>query len=183
MLIAADLAPMIRILVFNPSQEVLPDDVLINIIQTWIDILGNDDSNKCAVLWNSLISVLEYLWNTDLLNHQTQTGGALSRKERVGEVQVEVVFSNGQTEYKSPWENIYNGYINGDMMIPGCASGRGVTSKVLIGGVSATEIERVNSNPDSVNGLGGVASVDRKTRNINYLGNCGPIGYYRRDKN
>ncbi len=182
MLIATDLAPMIRILVFNPSQEVLPDEIVISIIQTWIDIIGNDDSNKCAVLWNSLISILEYLWNTDLLNNNSQSGGALSRREKVGEVEVQVVFSNGQTEYQSPWENIYNGYINGDMMIPGCAYGRGVTSKVLVGGVSATEIARVNNDPDSVNGLGEVASVDRKTRNINYLRNCGPLGYYRRDR-
>lgn len=182
MLIASELAPMIRILVFNPSQEVLPDDVLIQIIETWIQIIGSEDVNKCAVLWNSLISVLEYLWNNDLLNHNTQTGGALSRKERVGEVQVEVVFSNGQTEYHSPWEDIYNGYLNGGMMIPGCSSGRGATSKILVGGVSATEIDRVNSNPDSVNGLGGVASVDRNTRNIQYLRNYGPIGFYRRDK-
>lgn len=182
MLIATDLAPIIRILVYNPSQEVLPDEVLIQIIQTWIDIIGNEDSNKCAVLWNSLISVLEYLWNTDLLNNNSQSGGALSRKEKVGEVQVEVVFSNGQTEYQSPWENIYNGYMNGDMMIPGCSAGRGATSKVLIGGVSATEIDRVNSNPDSVNGLGCVSSIDRNTRNINYLRNYGPVGFYRRDK-
>lgn len=182
MLVAADLVPMIRILVFNPSQEVLADETVEQIIQTWIDIIGNDNSNKCAVLWNSLISVLEYLWNTDLLNHNNQTGGALSRKEKVGEIQVEVVFSNGQSEYHSPWEDIYNGYLNGDMMIPGCASGRGVTSKILVGGVDAREIERVNSDPNSVNGLGGVASVDRKTRNINYLRNYGPIGFYRRDK-
>lgn len=182
MLVAADLVPMIRILVFNPSQEVLPDETVQQIIQTWIDIIGNDDSNKCAVLWNSLISVLEYLWNTDLLNHNNQTGGAISRKEKVGEIQVEVVFSNGQSEYHSPWEDIYNGYLNGDMMIPGCASGRGVTSKILVGGVDAREIERVNSDPNSVNGLGGVASVDRKTRNINYLRNYGPVGFYRRDR-
>lgn len=182
MLVAADLVPMIRILVFNPSQEVLPDEIVEQIIQTWIDIIGNNDSNKCAVLWNSLISVLEYLWNTDLLNHNDQTGGAISRKEKVGEIQVEVVFSNGQSEYHSPWEDIYNGYLNGDMMIPGCASGRGVTSKILVGGVDAREIERVNSDPNSVNGLGGVASVDRNTRNINYLRNYGPIGFYRRDR-
>lgn len=182
MLVAADLVPMIRILVFNPSQEVLPDEIVEQIIQTWIDIIGNNDSNKCAVLWNSLISVLEYLWNTDLLNHNDQTGGAISRKEKVGEIQVEVVFSNGQTEYHSPWEDIYNGYLNGDMMIPGCASGRGVTSKILVGGVDAREIERVNSDPNSVNGLGGVASVDRNTRNINYLRNYGPVGFYRRDR-
>lgn len=182
MLVAADLVPMIRILVFNPSQEVLPNEIVEQIIQTWIDIIGNNDSNKCAVLWNSLISVLEYLWNTDLLNHNDQTGGAISRKEKVGEIQVEVVFSNGQSEYHSPWEDIYNGYLNGDMMIPGCASGRGVTSKILVGGVDAREIERVNSDPNSVNGLGGVASVDRNTRNINYLRNYGPIGFYRRDR-
>lgn len=182
MLVAADLVPMIRILVFNPSQEVLPDEIVEQIIQTWIDIIGNNDSNKCAVLWNSLISVLEYLWNTDLLNHNDQTGGAISRKEKVGEIQVEVVFSNGQSEYHSPWEDIYNGYLNGDMMIPGCASGRGVTSKILVGGVDAREIERVNSDPNSVNGLGGVASVDRNTRNINYLRNYGPMGFYRRDR-
>lgn len=182
MLVAADLVPMIRILVFNPSQEVLPDELVEQIIQTWIDIIGNNDSNKCAVLWNSLISVLEYLWNTDLLNHNDQTGGAISRKEKVGEIQVEVVFSNGQSEYHSPWEDIYNGYLNGDMMIPGCASGRGVTSKILVGGVDAREIERVNSDPNSVNGLGGVASVDRNTRNINYLRNYGPVGFYRRDR-
>ena len=182
MLVAADLVPMIRILVFNPSQEVLADETVEQIIQTWIDIIGNDNSNKCAVLWNSLISVLEYLWNTDLLNHNDQTGGAISRKEKVGEIQVEVVFSNGQSEYHSPWEDIYNGYLNGDMMIPGCASGRGVTSKILVGGVDAREIERVNSDPNSVNGLGGVASVDRNTRNINYLRNYGPVGFYRRDR-
>lgn len=182
MLVAADLVPMIRILVFNPSQDVLPDEIVEQIIQTWIDIVGNNDSNKCAVLWNSLISVLEYLWNTDLLNHNDQTGGAISRKEKVGEIQVEVVFSNGQSEYHSPWEDIYNGYLNGDMMIPGCASGRGVTSKILVGGVDAREIERVNSDPNSVNGLGGVASVDRNTRNINYLRNYGPVGFYRRDR-
>lgn len=180
MLIATNLAPMIRILVFNPSQEVLPDDVLIQIIQTWIDVVGSEDSNKCAVLWNSLISVLEYLWNTDMLNNNSQSGGALSRKERVGEVQVEVVYSNGQSEYQSPWEGIYNGYMNGDMMIPGCASGRGATSKILVGGVDAREIERVNSDPNSVNGLGGVASVDRTTRNIQY-GNPYVYVKYRRD--
>ncbi|WNL63497.1 hypothetical protein [Citrobacter phage Tr1] len=180
MLIASELAPMIRILVFNPTQEQLPDAMLEQIIQTWIDILGDDDSNKCAVLWNSLISVLEYLWNTDMLKHGSQTGGALSRKEKVGEVQVEVVYSTGQTEYQSPWENIYNGYLNGSMIIPGCTAGRGATSKVLIGGVDAREIERVNSNPNSVNGLGGVASVDRNTRNSQY-GNSGVLVKYRRD--
>lgn len=182
MLIATELAPMVRILVYNPSPTVLPDEILIPIIQTWIDVLGSEDINKCAVLWNSLINVLEYLWNTDILNHNTQTGGVLARSEKVGEVQVSVTYGNGQSQYHSPWEDIYNSYLNGNMSIPGCASGRGVTSKILVGGVDAREIDRVNSDPNSVNGLGDVASVDRRTRNINYLQNCGPLRIYRRDK-
>ncbi|HCJ8179813.1 TPA: hypothetical protein NV830_001146 [Escherichia coli] len=182
MLNAVELAPLIRILVYNPSQEVLPDAMLIQIIQTWIDIIGNEDKDKCAVLWNSLISVLEYLWNNDVLNNSTQTGGAMSRREKMGEVEVEVKFNNGQVTYKSPWEDIYHNYLNGLMVIPGCTAGRGATSKVLIGGVDAREIDRVNSDPNSVNGLGNVASVDRNTRNINYLRNYGPVSFYRRDK-
>lgn len=179
MLIAANLVPKIRILVYNPSQEILPDSVIEEVIQGWIDIIGDDDKFMCPVLWNSLISILEYLWNTDILNHNQQTGGVMSRREKVGEVEVQVAYSNGQTEYKSPWEDIYNSYLNGNMIIPGCTAYRGATSKVLVGGVDAREICRVNSDPNSVNGLGEVASVDRRTSNIRYLKNYGPLGYYR----
>lgn len=179
-LIAADLVPKLRVLVYNPSQEILPDEVIENIIQTWIDITGNDDKNLCDVLWNSLISLLEWLWNTDILNHHTQTGGVLSRREKVGEVEVQVAYGNGQTEYKSPWEDIYRSYLDGTFIIPGCPNARAIGGKVLIGGVDAEEICRVNSNPNSVNGLGDVASVDRHTRNVNYLRNYGPYTVYRR---
>lgn len=58
MLVASDLVPMIRILVFNPSQETLPDAMIEQIIQTWIDVLGNDDANKCAVLWSQHVNVV-----------------------------------------------------------------------------------------------------------------------------
>ena len=50
MLNAVELAPLIRILVYNPSQEVLPDAMLIQIIQTWIDIIGNEDKDKCSIV-------------------------------------------------------------------------------------------------------------------------------------
>lgn len=169
MLIASELVPIIRRLVYNPTQEEISDAEIEQIIQGWIDVIGDKDSDKCAVLWNSLISVLQYLWNKDILDHNHETGGVLSRKEQAGQVRVEVVYGNGQTEYHSPWEDIYNGYLDGGLMIPGCAAGRGITSKILIGGVDQREIDRVNSDPNSVNGLGGVASIDRNSRNINYL--------------
>jgi len=165
---AIQLLPTIRLLTYNPSPETISDDILLTIIQGWIDILGDDDKNKCIVLWNSLVSALEYLLNSDLINHAQQSGGATSRLEKVGQVQVQVQYGDGSSSYTSPWQAIYDNYLNGTLQIPGCAISNGIGSKVLIGGVSATEIDRVNSNPDAVNGLGRVASVDRKTRNIKW---------------
>lgn len=159
-LTASALLPTLRILVYSPNQETISDATMLTIVQSWIDVLGEDDANKCTVLWNSLISVLEYLWNTDMINHAQTTGGATSRTEKVGQVQVQVQYDNGSTSYTSPWENIYDNYLNGTLQIPGCAIANGVSSKVLIGGVSANEINRVNNKHDGVNGLGDVASVD-----------------------
>ena len=164
---ASDLVTRLRMLCYNPSQDLISDEYMENLIQTWIDILGNQDKDLCSVLWNSLASILEYLWNTDVINHNGITGGATQRLERVGEVQVNVRYGDDPNEYVSPWETIYNNYLNGDLQIPGCASG-GAASKILIGGVSKKEIDRINRNIDSVNGLGGVSSVDRKTRNIRW---------------
>lgn len=167
-LTASALLPTVRILVYNPAQDVLSDDTLTQIIQGWIDVFGDDDANKCLVLWNSLISALEYLWNTDMIKHAETTGGATSRMEKVGQVQVQVEYDNGSTSYTSPWENIYNNYLNGSLQIPGCSIANGVSSKVLIGGVSVNEVNRVNRNPDAINGLGDVATVDRKNRNVDW---------------
>lgn len=166
-LIAKDLVPRIRILIYNPSQETISDETIEQIIQTWIEILGDDDKQKCAVLWNSLMSVLEYLWNTDIIKHGTEVGNQSSRKEKVGGVEVSVTYSQDGM-YTSPWEDIYKSYLNGNLIIPGCNGVGGASSKILVGGVDAVEIARVNSSINSVNGLGGVASVDRITRNVNF---------------
>lgn len=161
-LTAAALLPTIRLLTYNPSQDKLSDETLTNIIQGWIDIFGDDDKNKCIILWNSLISALEWLLNTDLINHAETTGGATSRLEKVGQVQVEVKYGDDSSSYTSPWQNIYDSYLNGTLQIPGCAIANGVSSRVLIGGVSRAEVERVGSNPDGINGLGKTATVDRR---------------------
>lgn len=180
-IIASDLVSRLRMLCYNPSQDLISDDQIQTIVQMWIDELGSDDKDKCSVLWNSLASILEYLWNTDVLNHYEETGGATQRLERVGEVTVSVRYGDDPNEYTSPWETIYNNYLNGDLQIPGCAR-NGAASKVLIGGVSKSEIDRINRNPDSVNGLGGVASVDRHTRNIDWRRNHFGALLYRRGR-
>lgn len=166
-LVASELVARIRLLAYNPTQDMISDNTILQIIESWIDIFGDDDKNKCKVLWNSLISVLEYLWNTDLIKQGTEVGSMAGRTEKVGEVQVSVTYTPN-TYYTSPWEDIYKSYLNGDFKIPGCSGVNGASDKVLVGGVNACEIERVNSNPVSVNGLGSVASVDRRSKNTDW---------------
>lgn len=178
-LVASDLVTRLRMLCYNPSQDLISDEYMEQLIQTWIDILGSDDKDLCTVLWNSLASILEYLWNTDVLAHMEETGGATQRMERVGEVTVNVRYGESPDDYVSPWETIYNNYLNGELQIPGCAR-NGASSKVLIGGVNQQEINRINRNPNSVNGLGGVASIDRHHRNIDwYRNHFGALNYRR----
>lgn len=168
MLVASELVKRVRLLAFNPSTTLISDEDVESIIQGWIDMWGTDDKYLCKVLWNSLLSLLQFLWNTDIINHNTSTGGATSRTEKVGQVMVTVEYGDSSSDYSSPWEDIYNRYLNGELQIPNCPLGNGAGSKILIGGVSQKEINRVNSNPDSVNGLGCVGSVDRHTQNIKY---------------
>ena len=160
--VTPELILQVRTLAFSPTEEQISDVIIGNIIQTWINVIGDDDDNLCQILYDSLLSVLQYLWNKDLINQGNQSGGATGRTEKVGEIQVSQTWSSTSV-YNSPWEGIYNKYLNGDLLIAGCSfEGRGIASKVIIGGVDRCEIHRVNSRPNSVNGLGGVASVDTR---------------------
>ena len=181
--VTQELIDRVRFLAFNPTQEQISDELIGEIIQQWIDIIGDDDKNYCQILLNSLLYVLQYLWNKDIIDHGNQAGGATGRTEKVGEVSVSVSYSKSST-YSSPWEEIYNKYLNGDLTIPGCSTGgdgdRGVAGKVIVGGVDACEIARVNSRPQSVNGLGSVSSVDRLYRNRNWSFSHAPNRRFRR---
>ncbi|CAI2504456.1 Uncharacterised protein [Serratia ficaria] len=164
MVVTPGLIAQVRLLAFNPTEEQISDEQIGEIIQGWIDIIGDDDKNRCQILYNSLMSVLQWLWNRDIIDQGGESGGSTGRREKVGEVEVQTTYSSTSVHH-SPWEDIYNRYLNGDLTIPGCGdmSGtRGIISKVIHGGVDACEIDRVNSDPRSVNGLGSVVRSFRR---------------------
>ena len=66
----------------------------------------------------------------------------------MGQVQVTTETTG---EYVSKWKRILDGYLSGDLRFPGIRSPKG--KSVIIGGVDQREIDRVNANPYSVNGL------------------------------
>jgi len=134
----------IRAYAYFPSNEQLPESVIASKIAMWADIHGDAPQT----LYKALLDCLRYLVYTDPnIAAGTGTGGN-SRTEQVGQVQVTVETSG---EYISKWQRILAGYLSGDLRFPGVRSQKG--KSVIIGGVDQREIDRVNANPYSVNGL------------------------------
>lgn len=148
----------VRIYCFNPSPMLLPDAVIAANIDKWTAIYP-DPLQEGVVLYNATIDCLYYLIYTDPDAPTSKSG--YKRTEKVGQVQVSVE-STG--EYISRWQNILNGYLNGDLTLPGQPSRIGKT--VIIGGVDRKEIDRVNNDRNSVNGLG-CFGIDRNRRPVN----------------
>lgn len=160
----------VRSYCFNPSTTLLPDSVIAANIDKWTGVYPAPEQEG-VVLYNATIDCLYYLIYTDPDAPTSKDG--YKRMEKVGQVQVSIETTG---EYISKWQNILNGYLNGDLTIPGQPSKIGRT--VIIGGVSRTEIDRVNNTLDSVNGLK-CFGVDRNRRPINPFDPFNPYGRNR----
>ncbi len=153
----------VRAYCFYPSEQLISDAVIEAQIDKWLAIYPKPEQEGIA-LYNATLDSLRYLIYTDPF-WQTGSQGS-SRTEKVGQVQVT---QENTGEYISRWQKILDDYLDGLIKIPGTVSviGKGV----IIGGVKASEINRVNSNLDGVNGLG-CFGVDRKSaENKLYLRN------------
>lgn len=132
----------IRAYCYFPSQAQLPDSVIASKIEQWAEVHGNTPQT----LYNALLDCLRYLIYTDA-NYTPGSAGS-KRTENVGNVSVSVE-STG--EYISKYQRILDGYLSGDLRFPGIKSPKG--RGVIVGGVDQREIDRVNANPYSVDGL------------------------------
>lgn len=154
----------VRLYCYNATEGLLPDAIIAANIDKWLAIYPSPEQEGIA-LYNATIDCLYYLIYTDP-NAPSGSSG-YSRTEKVGQVSVSVQYSG---EYISPWQKILDGYLNGDLVVPGAV--KNVTGKVIIGGVDAGEINRVNLQRNSVNGLGCMQGVDKKQatkRTLDYL--------------
>lgn len=160
----------VRSYCFNPPEELLPDTVIAANIDKWLAIYP-DPKQEGVALYNATIDCLYYLIYTDPNQPTGSTG--YKRTEKVGQVQVSVE-STG--EYISKWQKILQGYLNGDIKIPGQPNNIG--KSVIIGGVDRGEINRVNSDRNNVNGLG-CFGVDRDRRPVGVFDPFNPYRRYR----
>lgn len=146
----------VRSYCFYPTEEELPDAIIAANIDKWTAIYP-DPRQEPVVLYNATIDCLYYLIYTDP-NGGGGTAGS-TRREKVGQVEVEVGYT---ADYVSKWQKILDGYLNGDLWIPGTT--RPIAKGVIIGGVERCEVDRVKNDPNSVNGLWGFGVDNRRPR-------------------
>lgn len=143
----------VRSYCFYPTEEELPDDIIAANIDKWLAVYPNPEQEG-IVLYNATIDCLNYLIFTDPNN--SGSSGGYNRREKVGQVEVEVGYSEG---YISKWQKILDGYLDGSLWIPGTT--RPLAKGVIIGGVERNEVNRVNFDLNGVDGLHGFG-VDNK---------------------
>jgi hypothetical protein len=142
----------VRAYAFYPTQQKVSDAIIEANIEKWEAVISPDVVNREGIiLYNATLDTLRYLVYTD----PSESAGYRLR-EKVNKVEREV---ETQSNYVGKWEKILEDYLNGTLIIPEYSvSGK----KVFVGGVSAEEINRVNNDIDSVNGLGRYTGINSR---------------------
>lgn len=151
-LVAENLLTAVRTAIYQTS-DVISDDVILMYLNEAIDTIGSKTSDRCAVLYDAVLSCLQYLSTKYRLNIAESSGGSTYRMEKVGQVQIQVENTQDDFYASDPYLPLYNKYLSGEFTIgAGCPVMARADNKILVGGVNLTEVERVKRNPQSVNG-------------------------------
>lgn len=134
----------------------ISDEQITDIIDQYLDSIGRQNNKRCLILFNSILSALQYLANVYNIELAASTGGAIERTEKAGQVQVTAKYNDSDLYADNPWQRLYDAYFYGRTQVIGCPVQAKATNNVLIGGVDCSEMHRIKSNPNSVNGLQGL---------------------------
>jgi len=160
MLVDTQLLGFVRRSIYADATQIT-DEQLLEIINQYFESIGQQNNKRCLILYNSILSALQYLaarWNIDIA---AATGGAIERTERVGQVEVSTKFNDSDIYADNPWQRLHDAYFYGQMQVIGCPMQAKASDNVLIGGVDRSEIHRVKDNCNSVDGLQGFYNKNR----------------------
>lgn len=107
-----EISTRVRFLLGNPSESVLPEDLLLQIINDCILKIGSDDEFYCEVVQCSLLETLRYLIRKDQQPSAGGGGGALTkRREKRGKTEVEETYSSDSEGTIGGWQDMYDDYL------------------------------------------------------------------------
>jgi|TARA_A100001391_G_scaffold132462_1_gene91549 hypothetical protein len=139
----------------NPPETVIDDTTLTSIVErvmTRYNLDYNEDSDFCKATYYSLLETLRWLIRKGNMESGSSDGVA-AVKEKVGNTEISTTYKDSPSE-DTGWENLLQDYLSHpeyiceelkDLALSGQPS-------VYFGGVSVSERDRVNNNPDSFNG-------------------------------
>lgn len=151
----------IRIILGNPSEIVLPDNVILLFLNRWtlyFDLV-NHPENEPLVLWNTCVNCLEWL-----IASSTSSGGyAESRTEKIGQEQISV---SGKVSQVEAWQKLLD-YIllHPEYVDPSLENS--IENLIIMGGVRKDKFEEVRKDPNSKGAysVDGVVDYNSRYRN------------------
>lgn len=160
MLVDTQLLGFVRRAIYADESKI-SDEQLLEIINQYFENIGQQNNKRCLILYNAILSALQYLANVYNIELAASTGGATERTERVGQVEVTAKYNDKDLYSDNPWQRLHDSYFYGRLQVIGCPMQAKATDNVLIGGVDRSEIHRVKDNCNSVDGLQGLYSKKR----------------------
>lgn len=144
----------IRFWLGDIDESIISDETMNFIIQMVID--RDLNYTGCDVIYYSTIEILRWLVRKQETGTSAGSGEIKSRKEKVGDIDVETTYDVGiNSSGTGGWGSVLDDLLDNPNMI-GCTitdtGENNKAGKVIVGGVSHEEYNRVNSNPDVKNG-------------------------------
>lgn len=150
----ADVNSEVRFLLGDLPTSAISDDNLNRFIQRSVDNHSLEDEDFCIVTYESILSTLQWLINKEQATSSTAGGALKKKKEKVGDVEIQVEYSESSSGDPTGWENLLEKFNTDPTLV--CESlaylAKSDLGYALFGGVSQSEYKRVKDNPDSRNG-------------------------------
>lgn len=141
----------VRFLLGNPSEAILPEEILLQIINECIAEIGDDDELYCEVVQCSLMNTLRYLIRQSQIPSSPNGGTVKRRKERRGRTEIEEEYQSGSS-VTNGWQDMYDDYLQHpewicDSLAPDLTNRN--FGKVTIGGVRKDIVKGIKKDPNS----------------------------------
>ena len=150
----ADVNSEVRFLLGDLPTSTISDDNLNRFIQRSVDNHSLEDEDFCIVTYESILSTLQWLVNKEQATNGSGSGLISKKREKVGDVEIQVEYTSSASGESSGWENLLEKFNTDPTLV--CESlaylAKSDLGYALFGGVSQKEYKRVKDNHDSRNG-------------------------------
>ena len=152
----------VKFLLGDPSLDIIPDEVLMSLAESYILSIGDGDDVYCKVVQSSLMESLRYLIRKSQIPASSDGGEIRRRREKRGNTEIELEFQATSSNSTSGWQEMYEDYqTHPEWICEELASKTSGKYLVTLGGTRVDESRKVLNDPNS-NSAYNKSRVDRR---------------------